>query len=439
MALVEHPADADSATRPWSLVPAHLAALVVVAVGVAAQVFRPLAPTLGPPPDPGVFFDTAFLLRVEAYRGPLRAAGLASLLLGLAVPLALVATSWGRRMVNRAVARVGTQRPPRAAAVVALGIVVLTDLCRLPLSFWAGYVHEGVWGFRTQGVLGWARDWLVLRAPSWLLVPLGVAVGFMVVRRLPRAWPPVAGLLGTALTVLLVLAAPLVTEPLWFRLAPLPEGPVRAEVEAVLQRAGEPVDTILVADASRRTTKENAYVSGLGATRRVVLYDTLVANRSPDEVGVILAHELGHDRNRDVLRATLLAGAGVVVGTYALAALLRWRVRTGRQAGQADPRAIAVLLLAVAVLNVASLPVANFVSRRAEAAADLASLQYTGAPEVFMRMQYALAEANLGEPAPPRWAYVLWRTHPTSVQRLEMGRRWAAFGPDLGVEEGAQQ
>ncbi|MPZ86837.1 MAG: M48 family metalloprotease [Nitriliruptorales bacterium] len=424
------------ARRPaWPLLLAHLAALAVVVAGVGAQIFRPLAPDLGPAPDGTTFFTPAFLGRVEAYRAPLRAVALASLLIGLAAPASAALTPWGRRMVNRVVERIGLQRPARAATIVALGVVVLADLCRLPLSFWAGFVHEGAWGFRTQDLAGWARDWLVGRGTSWLAVALLVAGGVTLVRRLPRAWPPVAGLAATGLTVLLALASPLVMEPLWFRLAPLPEGPLRAEVETVLARAGDPVNTILVADASRRTTKENAYVSGLRGTRRVVLYDTLIASRSPDEVGVIVAHELGHDRHGDLLRGVLLGGAGTVTLAYALAALLRVRVRFGRQAGQADPRVLPAVLLVVALLHVTSLPVANLVSRDAEAAADLASLQYTEDVQAYITMHYALAEANLGDPWPPRWAHLLWRTHPTAVERLEMGRRYALFGPGLGVSD----
>jgi STE24 endopeptidase len=406
---------------PGPLAAAHALAAAVVAAGLLAQVVRPLAPDLGTLPPPGVFFDPALLARAEAYRAPLRAAGVAGLLLSLAVPLAVACSRPGRRLLDALRRRGG--RPEGTAVLVAVGIVVAVDLVALPLSFWAGYVHEGRWGFRTQGLAGWARDWLVVHVPVWLGVAVLAAGASILVRRLPRAWPPVAGLAGAVLAALLVFVAPLVLEPLSFRLEPLGEGPVRAEVERVLSAADMEVGALLVADASRRTTKENAYVSGLGPTRRVVLYDTLLANRAPEVVGLTLAHELGHARNGDIARNALFAAAGAVAGAYALAVVLGAAGR-GRAADPVSPRAVAAGVAALLVLNAATLPLQTWVSRRAEAAADLAALELTGDPETFLALQRALAASNLVDPDPPRWSYLLWWTHPTTVARMEMAVRW---------------
>jgi len=401
-------------------------------VGVGAQLLRPLAPDLGPVPDPTAYFDPAFLARVEAYRAPARAAAVARVMLGVAVPLLVAGTGPGRRWTARVVERVGPARPARAAAVVALAVLVLTDVVTLPVSFWSGFVHEGAWGFRTQGLGGWARDWLVSRAPGWAAIAAAVGGGVVLVRRAPRAWPAVAGLAGAALTVVAVFVAPLVIEPLTADLAPLGDGPVRREVERVLDRAGEQVDTLLVADASRRTTKENAYVSGLGATRRVVLHDTLLASRSPEEVGAVLAHELAHDRNGDLSRGVAAGAAGAVVLAYAAAALLRRRARrapaSSGPAAVANPRAVPAVLALVAALTVASLPVQTLLSRRAEAAADWGALAVTGDPATFADSMRGLAEGNYSDPSPPWFARLLWSSHPTPTARLHMSERVGAAG-----------
>jgi STE24 endopeptidase len=398
--------------------------VLVVAAGVGAQLVRPLAPDLGPPPDAGRFFDAAYLRLVESYRRPIYAALLAALLVRIAVAALVALTPVGRRLTARVVATVGAARPARAAAAVVVGVVALTDVVLLPLAFWLGYVHEGRYGFRTQGLGGWARDWLVTAVPAWLAVGVLALAGYALARRLPRAWPAVAGLAAGAASVVVVFAAPLVLEPLQFRLTPLPAGPVRGAVEAVLDRAGVDVDALLVADASRRSTKQNAYVSGLGATRRVVLYDTLLAERAPDEVGVVLAHELGHRVHGDLARTALLGAAGSVAAGAVLAAVVRRRAARGRQDGQVDPRAAAVVVLVALLLNTAALPVQAFVSRRAEAAADLAALRFTRDPQTYLELTANLARANLGDPAPPGWAYVLWFSHPTTTARLELGVRW---------------
>ncbi|CAN5200529.1 hypothetical protein BH20ACT9_BH20ACT9_08030 [soil metagenome] len=418
--------------RGW-LVGAHVAAAAIVTVGVAAQLVRPLAPDLGPGLPPGRWFDPQLLQLVRAYRTPLYVAGLVALGLRVAAPALVAWTPPGRRLVDRVVARVGERRPARAAAVVGLLVAVATDLLLLPLAFWAGYVHEGRFGFRTQGLPGWAYDWLVSQLPGWLALVFIVAAGTAVVRRLPRAWPPVVGVGGAALGSVVVLLSPLLLEPLWFDLRPLPPGPTRAAVERVLDRSGERAGRLLVADASRRTTKENAYVSGVGGTRRVVLYDTLVRQGPPRRVGMVLAHELGHERHADIVRVTLLSGAGAVVGAYAVALVLRRRVRNGRQAIQADPRAVPVVLATVALLSVAGLPGQALVNRRAEAAADLTALRITDDPATFTRMSASFVRANLSDPAPPTWAYALWSTHPSTSARLAMGRWWrVTHGPRAG-------
>lgn len=402
----------------------HLAVLVLVVVGVAVQLLRPLAPPFGPVLDPVTWFEPEHLDLVASYRQPRYLVLAAGLAVRLAIPLLLVLTTPGRRLVDGVVARLGPRWPSFAAAAVVTGAIVATDLVLLPLSFWMGFVQEGAYGFRTHGLAGWAYFWLATRVPSWVAVAVVAAGGYALARRLPHAWPPVAALAAAGLLAVTVFASPLVLEPLLHRTEPLPPGAVRTEVERVLAAAGEDIDTILVADASRRTTKVNAYVSGLGATRRVVLYDNLVDTRPPPEVGLIVAHELGHHRNADLPRGVLGGAAGIAVLVYLLALVLRRRTRAGRQEGAADPRGAAVALAIVVVVNTASLPLQQFVSRRAEAAADYAAVQITGDPKTFIQAKEQLGRANFSDPNPPRWAYLLWYTHPSVTERLTMGERW---------------
>lgn len=423
-AAVESGSD-GSAASPWLLWVLVACAVAVVALGLAVNLWRPLAPEIGPLRDAQRWFDGAHLARVDAYQDPRYAVALGALLVRLGVVLAAAFSAPGRRLVRRVVDRIGDGRPGRAAAAVIVAVLVAADLAVLPLSFWSGFVHEGAFGFRTQGLAGWAGDWLVARIPAWLAAAALAAAGYTLVRRLPRAWPAVAGLSGAVLTAVLVFAAPYVLEPLWFDTEPLPPGDVRTAVAEVLGGSGEPINQLLVADASRRTRKHNAYISGLGASRRVVLYDTLVADRPADEIAMIVAHELGHQRNADLGRGTLLGGAGTVAGAFALALLVRWRARRGRQQGQADPTAAAVLLAGVLVLTLVTVPLQAAVSRRAEAAADHASLELTGDRATYLDMHLQLATENLGDPAPPTWVRLLWSTHPTSVERLTMGERWS--------------
>lgn len=403
----------------------HLLAALLVVAGVVAQIARPLAPDLGPLPPATDWFSQAELARAAAYRQPLYLVLLVALLIRVLVPVLVALTPMGRALIRRIVERVGERRQVRAATVSVLVVVIVTDLLVLPLAFWAGFVHEGEWGFRTQGLGGWAYDWFVAHLPVWLGVAVLAAGGYALARRFPRGWAPIAAIGATVATAGVVLLAPLVLEPLSYRMTPLEPGPLREEVERVVARSGERVEDIVVADASRRSTKSNAYVSGFGRTRRIVLFDTLIAQRTPTEVGVVLAHELGHHRNGDHWRGVLFSGAGAVILVYALWGLTAWRTRRGEQDGVADPKAAVVVLATVAVMIVVSIPVQTLVSRRAEAAADLAALEITDDPEAYLDMNLGLARSNLANPRAPRWATWLWGTHPPTLARLGMGEWYA--------------
>ena len=402
----------------------HALAGLVFVGAVLAQLLRPMAPDLGPAPPPGAEFDAAFLARAAAYRTPLYIAATAALLIRITVFAVVALSTAGRALVDRAVARIGVQRPARAAAVVITGVVIAADLAIAPLSFWAGYIHDGRFGLRTQGMGGWAYDWAVLHAPVWIGVAVLALVGYWAAARWPLRWPPVAGLAAGLAAAVVIFASPLVFEPLVNDFTGLADGPVRDEVVAVLDRAGEDVAAILVADASRRSIRENAYISGFGSSERVVLYDTLIKQRTPEEVGVVLAHELVHKRNADILRFVGLAAAGALIAAYAVDAVTRRRTRSGRQATPADPRGAAVVALTLLVLNIASMPVQSFISRRAESAADLGSLQLTDNPDVFAAMQVGLTTTNVSEPLPPAPVTWWWGSHPSTMARLEMARWW---------------
>ena len=391
---------------------------------MAAQVLAPSVPDIGPLPAPQTAFEPAFLARAEAYRTPLYVVGAVAIVVRVAVAAAIALTSRGRALAAAVVIRVGRHRPARAAAAVITATIVATDLLLFPLSFWAGFVHDGAYGLRTQGLAGWLYDWTVLAVPVWLGVAAIACIGYWLARRAPRLWPALAGLAAALAGAVVIFLSPLVLEPLLYRFSPLPPGPVRTEVEQVLARANEDVAEIVVADASRRSTRQNAYISGFGASERVVLYDTLLAGRPPAEVGLVLAHELTHKRNADVARYTLLVGAGSVLAAYAVAVVVRRRAQGGQQADQADPTGAAAVLLTVVVLSVLAMPVQSWFSRRTEAAADLGSLQFTDAPEVFTRMHVGLAQSNLAQPQPPGVVSWYWGTHPPTMARLAMARWW---------------
>ena len=272
-------------------------------------------------------------------------------------------------------------------------------------------------GLTNQGWGAYAVDLAKGLAVEVVATSIALVVLVGVARRWPRAWPAVAGVLLAGLVMLGSFVYPLLVEPLFNHFEPLPDGPLRTQVLALADQEGVQVDDVLVADASRRTTTLNAYVSGFGSSRRVVVYDNLVDEQSKvddREILTIVAHELGHARHDDVLTGSLLGAAGALLGVGLLGLLV---------GGVADPRQVPRVLALVAVATLLASPVENGISRRIETRADVASLRATQDPEAFAEVQKQLALTSLADPTPYAWSQFWFGSHPTTLQRIALAQR----------------
>jgi len=243
----------------------------------------------------------------------------------------------------------------------------------------------------------------------------------------PQWWWAIGSAVGAALVVLVSFAYPVVVEPVFNKFTAMPDGPLRTSLLQLATEDGVPVEDVLVADASRRTSSLNAYVSGLGATRRIVVYDTLVEQAPADEVRLIVAHELGHTKERDVVWGTSMGALGVALGICVLALLGRWSWLLGRAGidGLGDGRAVALVLALAVLLGAVAGPAQNLLSRRIEARADVHALDLTRDPEVTVAMQRRLSVTNLSDLEPSPLVFGLFATHPTGPQRIALARDWA--------------
>ena len=314
----------------------------------------------------------------------------------------------------------------RALLFPMLVLGVLT-LLRLPLSFWRGHVRERRWGFSTQTAGGWLLDRAKGFAIAAVLSAVAVLAFVALARALPGAWPAAAAPGAALLVLALGFAAPIVLEPLFNSFRPLGDAALAGELRALAESAGVPVRDVLVADASRRTRRENAYVSGLGGTRRIVLFDNLLDASEPRQIRLVVAHELGHRRARHVERGTLLAMAGAAAVVLVLWGLLSWPalLKAICASGPGDPRVAPFLFLVVSVFELIALPLGSALSRRWEREADRSSLELTRDPEAFESAHRRLARANLADLEPPRAVYALLFSHPTPPERIAAARAWA--------------
>jgi STE24 endopeptidase len=378
-------------------------------------------PEIGEPPLNGTF-TRGDVERARRYRRPLYRALAIELALTLAVLSLLALGPLGTVLAG---ALEGLPWAAGALAYAAL-VVVIPGVLVLPVSHWR-YIHERRWGLSTQPRGGWAGDRAKGLAVQLVLTVAPLVALVALARALPHAWPTVAAPGAAGLVLVLVFAAPLVLEPLFASFSPLRDEQLARDVKELANRAGVPVQDVLVSDASRRTRTQNAYVSGLGRSRRVVVYDTLLTAAEPTRARLVVAHELGHRRDRHVVKATLVAMAGAAALVLVLWLLLRSDAVLAaiHASGAEDPRVVPFVLLVGSVLELAVLPLGSALSRRFERSADRASLELTGDVEAFEDAHRELALANLADLDPPRALYLLLFTHPTPPERIAAAQRWA--------------
>jgi STE24 endopeptidase len=360
----------------------------------------------------GFAFDAEEVERARRYHRPLYLALLVDTALAAGVLAVLAWSAAGDRLFSP----VDSLAAVAAAAAYAALVVTCSSLVRTPLALWRGWWRERGWGFSTQSAGAWLADRGKGLAVSIVLVAGAWAAAVALARAFPGWWALPAGVALVLAVLFLSFVAPVVLEPLFNRFRPLEDAELATDLLRLSEHAGVPAREVLVADASRRTTKVNAYVSGLGSTRRVVLFDTLLDAADRGAVRVVVAHELGHRRERHVAKLTLLAMAGAAGAVALLWAVLGTRV--------ADPRALPEALLLLMALELAGLPAGSWLSRRFERAADRCSLELTEDPAAFARAHAELARRNLADLEPPELAYVLLFSHPTPPERLAAGRAW---------------
>jgi STE24 endopeptidase len=369
--------------------------------------------------------------RGRALRRELRPFRYAGMLVDLAIALVLGLTPLGAAIVTGVAGifgvRVTGSGGPTGGRIVAavvggLVIAAIPMVVGLPFTARRRRVLRR-YGLLTQTFGGFVVDLVKGVAVGVVLGGAVLAAYFWVVGALPALWWLVVAGAAAVLAVVMSLVFPVVFEPMFNTFTPMAEGELRDSLLALAAGDGIPVRGVLVADASRRTRAVNAYVSGFGPTRRIVVYDTLLEAAPEAEVAVVVAHELGHAKYRDVVTGTALGALGVAAGTCALYLVGGWTAlfHLGGSDGPGDPRSIGLLFALATVAGLLGGPAQAAVTRRAEVRADAHSLALTSDVDTFAAMHRRLATRNLGDPDPPRLEQLLFGTHPTTVQRIAMG------------------
>jgi Zn-dependent protease with chaperone function len=310
----------------------------------------------------------------------------------------------------------------------AVFFTLVSALLGLPLAYYADFVREHAYGLSNQTLGKWTGDWLKGAALGALGLALVLWIPYLLLRRSPRRWWLYAGLATAPLAALLLIITPVWIDPLFNQFGPMKNHDLEQRILRLADRAGIPGSRVYEVKKSVDTKTINAYVTGFGSTKRIVLWDTILAKLDPDQVAFVTAHEMGHFVLGHVRTLIAVLTALALLSLYVVHRLAdRLIARSARRFGfnqLSDPASLPLLgLLATAVSLVATPAVLAF-TRHQEHEADRFALEltrdnYAGAT-TFVRLQ----QENLSVPRPGRW-YMLWRgSHPSLGERVDFANHY---------------
>lgn len=306
-------------------------------------------------------------------------------------------------------------------AVLAIQAGLMLTLVSLPFRWYKGYYLEKAFGLTRLELGGWFLEFFKGTVLDLVIYAISGGFAALLLVRFPRTW-------HYLLTVVLFLGSmffayvyPIAIAPVFDRFTPLEDQAILAEVNELADAAGMQVDKVLVMEASLKTSRANAYFTGIGKSKQVVLYDTLIANHSLEEVKLVLAHELGHWKYGHIVSGIVFSAVGTLAITMLFSLVAgplpeQFSVMTLRSVF------LSLVLFSVLVSYVAT-PVASMMSRRHEVQADMFSLELTGDPDSFVAAMVGLAKGNLGDVEPPGFIRWFAWTHPTTLERIVMGEQ----------------
>jgi STE24 endopeptidase len=353
----------------------------------------------------------------RSYAGHQRSVLIAeTLLAGVLVTGFLVSggTLWLKQLLG------GGHSVPQGWLVAAYTAIVFTayTLVTLPLAWLSAYALPQRYGLSTQSRAGWVEDQL---KGLFLGLVLGIPVAevvFWLLRTYPQTWWLWATLFLIGITVVLGHLSPVLIVPLFYKLVPLVDPGLLSRIRQLADRAGTRIAGLYTINLSSRTRAANALVMGLGSSKRIALGDTLYAHYSEDEIVSIVAHELGHQVRHDLELGIVVQSALLAGGMYLAQTFLAWGVSRFGFSGPGDIAAMPLLMLAIGLFSLITMPLVNGYSRWREKLADRYAVQVTGDPAAFVRAMLRLANQNLAETDPPRWVVWLLYSHPPIGDRV---------------------
>jgi STE24 endopeptidase len=360
-----------------------------------------------------------------------RRVGILSLGSTVAILAALLWTGWSVALRSAADVIASRLVPNRwhdgiVVLLYVAGLMAILEGGGLPFAFYSGFVLERRYGLSNERIGGWLWDQAKSLAIGLVLGGGAAGIIYWFIRRDPLNWWLPAGAMFALLIVGLTNVAPVLLLPLFYSVKPLDRDALRARLLALAERAGARVVGAYEWGLGEKTKKANAALAGLGATRRILVSDTMLAEYSDDEIEVVLAHELAHHVHGDIWKGIVFEIGLVVAGFFFAARVLASFVAVFDVDGPADPAGLPLLLLAAGAVSLVMVPAAHAMSRAYERSADRFALELTKNPGAFISAMRRLGAQNLAEEHPSKITQWLFYSHPPLRDRIAAAQAFRA-------------
>jgi len=361
---------------------------------------------------------------VRRYNRIRRWLGIADFAVAFVFLVVLLVTGWSGSLRDLAY-RMGFDNYSLSLFMYLLLLLAISKALGIGLDYY-GFRLEREYRLSTQRFRSWLWDEIKSFLVGLVLGSIVVELLYFTIRHWPEYWWLLAWVLFMALFIVLAQLAPVVLFPIFYKFEPLDDEDLRRRLVMLSQRAGTRVRGVYRWRLSEKSSKANAALTGLGATRRIILADTLLDNYSPEEIEAVLAHELGHHVHRHILKSILVQAAVTFVGFWAANWVLHYAIdhhlfEFEQISDFADLPLFALVSVALSFLL---MPILNAYSRFNERQADRYAFESLSSVEPFISSMNKLADQNLAERAPSKWVEWVFHSHPSISRRLEAAEAW---------------
>ena len=366
--------------------------------------------------------DALSLPKARSYQRVKLTMSIVSMALNVVIPLVFLLSGGSEAIRNLAEGWTSS-----SALVVVLFLLVTGigfQIIEFPLEMYSGFIVEKQFGLGKVSISSWIYDWLKgTLLQSLLLVGL-ISGMYWLLRSQPDTWWLWAAIGATILVIILMALVPVLLMPLFYKFEPIPEGELKGRLFDLADQIGTHVQGIYVWHLGDKTSKANAAVTGWGRTRRIIISDTLIESNSIEEIEVVMAHELGHHVRWDVWKMLAVSTALIFISFFVIdLALAAWIDSLGLRSID-DIAGLPLVLIVGAGVSLVALPISNWLSRKAETAADLYALNLTGMRVEFISAMNKLGDQNLSQKSPNAIVEFLFHSHPSIQHRIDRANSW---------------